>query len=58
MNKKEEEKHDIALMVEYDLYETIKSNIKFSTELIRMQIDSVNYQKLLLNSFINPVSLK
>ena len=24
MNKKEEEKHDIALMVEYDLYETIK----------------------------------
>ena len=32
---------------------TIKSNIKFSTELIRMQIDSVNYQKLLLNSFVN-----
>ena len=24
MNKKEEEKHDISLMVEYDLYETIK----------------------------------
>ena len=35
------------------LYETIKSNIKFSSELIRMQIDSTNYQKLLINSFVN-----
>ena len=25
MNKMEEEKHDIALLVEYDLYETIKA---------------------------------
>ena len=35
------------------LYETIKSNLKFSSELIRMQIESSNYQRLLLNAFVN-----
>ena len=35
------------------LYETLKTNIKFSSELVKMQIESNYYQTLVSNAFVN-----
>ena len=35
------------------LYETLKTNIKFSSELVKMQIESTYYQTLVSNALVN-----